>query len=68
MPHIQPMVIAIWCGYHNKPKDLNGYLREFVTELNDVLECGVSVNEHHINVGFRCFVCDTLARAYIKGL
>lgn len=62
------MVVAIWCGTFSKPKDLNGYLREFVTELNDLLEHGIYVNEHYIKVVVRCFICDTPARAFIRGL
>lgn len=68
MPHIHPMIIAIWCGSSSKPNDLNGYLRKFVTELKELLDSGVSVNGHHIKVLFHCCMCDTLARVFIKGL
>lgn len=67
MPHIQPMVVSIWCG-PSKPNDLNGYLRPFVTELKAILEEGVLINEHHITVFFRCCICDTPARSFIKGM
>lgn len=68
MPEIQPMVVAIWCGPTSKPSNCNEYLRKFVTELNELLEQGLLINDHHINVSFRCFLCDTPARAFIKGM
>lgn len=67
MNHIPPIVVAIWCGV-GKPSVLNDYLRPFVTELNDLLGNGLIVNEHRIQISFRCFICDTPARAFIKGL
>lgn len=67
MPHIQPMVIAIWNGT-SKPNDVNEYLRKFVDELNEILEFGVTINNKHIDVYLRCFICDTPARSFLKGL
>lgn len=66
MPQIQPMVISIWCGFNSKPNNLDAYLRPFVTELEEILEHGVSINGHRIAVRFRCCICDAPARAYIK--
>lgn len=71
MPCIKPMVISIWCGNTSEPNDLNSYkdnyLRPFVTELSELLEHGVSINDHHITITIRCFICDSPARAFIKG-
>lgn len=66
LPHIQPIDIAIWCG-DTKPNDLNEYLKRFVEEMNHLLENGISINNHLITVRIRCFVCDTPARAFLKG-
>lgn len=60
------MTIAIWCG-DSKPSDCNAYLSEFVTELKHLLENGLKVNDHEIVIRIRCFICDTPARALLKG-
>lgn len=67
MPHIQPMVIAIWCGPYSKLTNLNDFLQPFVNEMSEILSDGIIVNDHHISVKFRCFICDTPARSFIKG-
>lgn len=67
LPQIDPMIVAIWCG-HSKPTDLNEFLNPFVDELNELLLNGLFINGHQLNVIVRCFICDTPARAYIKGL
>lgn len=59
------MVIAIWCG-ESKPI-LNEFLRPFVDELNELLRHGVMINGFQIKVFVRCFICDSPARAHIKG-
>lgn len=61
------MIIAIWCG-NGKPTVLNDFLIPFVDELNEILLNGVLVNEFQIIITVRCFICDTPARAFIKGL
>lgn len=66
IPKVQPMIVAIWCGCE-KPKSLNEYLREFVTELNDVIINGIMLNGHRLTVKIHCFICDTPARAFLKG-
>lgn len=68
MPEIHPMIVAIWCGFSSKPTQLNEYLRPFVDELNDLLENGIFIYGHHITVKYRCCICDSPARAYIKGI
>lgn len=64
-PRIRPFVIAIWCGEGKPP--VNEYLREFVDELNSLLETNITINGHHIKIKIKCFICDTPARAFIKG-
>lgn len=60
------MVIAIWCGVQ-KPNNLNEYLSPFVEELNTLLENGIIINGQHIYIAVRCFICDSPARAFMKG-
>lgn len=66
MPEIKPMVIGIYCGKH-KPVDLTEFLSPFVEEMKTVLENGIDINQHNISVKIRCFICDSPARAFIKG-
>lgn len=68
MPNISPFIIAIWCGDMSKPTDLDEYLMAFVTELKQLLENPIRISNHRIHVRVRCFVCDTPARAFIKGI
>lgn len=61
------MVVCVWCG-DSKPNNLNDYLNSFVRELDDLMKNGLIVNEKRIDVLFRCFIADTPARAFIKGV
>ncbi|XP_055306815.1 uncharacterized protein LOC129571070 [Sitodiplosis mosellana] len=66
MPHIRPMIISIWCGM-KKPNNLTEYLEPFVIELKRLMQNGIWVNGYHIAIAFRCCICDSPARAFIKG-
>lgn len=61
----KPMVISIWCG-RGKPI-LNDFLKPFVTELNEILRDGIKINSFDLNVSILFFVCDSPARAFLKG-
>lgn len=61
------MTIAIFYG-KTKPTSLDGFLKQLVEELNDVLNNGISINNCRINVKLRSFICDSPARAFLKGL
>lgn len=65
MPNIKPMVISIWCG-KGKPI-LNEFLNPFVSELNDILLHGIKINGYELKVCIKCFICDSPARAFLKG-
>lgn len=64
-PKIRPIVVGIWSG-EGKPV-LNEYLEPFVNELLELIENGLSVNGHNFELNIRAFICDSPARAYIKG-
>lgn len=66
-PHIKPITIAVWCG-DSKPSVLNDYLNRFVVELNELLTDGIVINDQQMTIRIRCFVCDTPARAFLKGI
>lgn len=65
MPNVKPMIISIWCGF-GKPI-LNEFLNPFVSELNDIILHGIKINGYALKVGIKFFVCDTPARAFLKG-
>lgn len=60
------MIISIWCGTQ-KPNNLTEYLAQFVEEVGNLMINGISVNGYHIAIKFRCCICDSPARAMIKG-
>lgn len=65
MHELQPMIAAIYYGENKPPLQL--YFKQFVHELNEILEDGLFINGQKVTVSIKCFVCDTQARSYIKG-
>lgn len=61
-----PFIIGIYYG-KGKPKDINLFLEDFVNESITVLEQGIRVKGIRVNIKIRCFICDSPARAFIKG-
>lgn len=66
MPWIKPMVVGIYY-IQAKASNLKAYLTPFVEELKSICDDGIDLNGHHITVKIRCFICDSPARAFIKG-
>ncbi|XP_062549439.1 uncharacterized protein LOC134214008 [Armigeres subalbatus] len=66
-PDIKPMAIALFLG-NSKPESLEEFLRPFVDEFTDILNNGFFINGNKITIRLRCFICDTPARAFIKGV
>lgn len=63
------MVIGIYYGY-GKPSDVKKILQPFVAEAMSVLQNGVSLDikgRENLLVKIRSFICDSPARAFIKG-
>lgn len=67
LPSMIPFIVGIYAG-NGKPNDLNAYLHPFVQEMHTLLQYGLLVNNSKINASIRCFVCDSPARAMIKGV
>ncbi|CAG9789833.1 unnamed protein product [Diatraea saccharalis] len=68
--NIKPLVIGIYYGI-GKPKNLTTYLEDFIAEVNHLLDEGITLSqncEKKITIKIRCFVCDSPARAFIKGV
>lgn len=66
MTELSPMVIGIYCGT-SKCSDLQSFLTPFVDEMKEAMTHGITINSHKITVQLRCFICDSPARAYVKG-
>ncbi|XP_044744741.1 uncharacterized protein LOC123306687 [Coccinella septempunctata] len=69
LPKIKPLVVGIYCGA-GKPVDLALYLGPFVQEMQQILKHGLFIQKYgyHIQIKIRCFICDSPARAFIKGI
>lgn len=65
-PEIRPMAIGIFYG-NTKPSKVNEYLSPFVNEIEPILRNGIFINGHKVEIRIRCFICDSPARAFIKG-
>ncbi|RVE53676.1 hypothetical protein evm_001568 [Chilo suppressalis] len=71
IPKLSPLIIGIYAGT-SKPSNLSAYLDPMVTELKQ-LENGLVVksktgNDVIVTVQIRAFICDSPARAFIKGV
>ncbi|XP_049703545.2 uncharacterized protein LOC110377675 [Helicoverpa armigera] len=62
-----PFVIGVYFGI-GKPKSLKLYLEDFVNETKCILQEGIQIEDKKISVKIRCFICDSPARAFIKGV
>lgn len=62
----QPFVIGLYYG-EQKPRNLNDYLKHFISDLNLLLKEHLTIGQKVIKVAVRCLICDSPARAYIKG-
>lgn len=62
---IEPFFAGIWCGVSKPP--CSEYLAPFISEMKMLVSDGLVVNLHRIIVKFGFCICDSPARALIKG-
>ncbi|XP_065075507.1 uncharacterized protein LOC135699230 [Ochlerotatus camptorhynchus] len=67
MPEIDPMVIGVFHG-RSKPKKIEQFLEPFASKILPILENGLVINGFKMLVKIRAFICDSPARAFIKGV
>ncbi|KAL2103176.1 hypothetical protein ACEWY4_000044 [Coilia grayii] len=60
-----PFVVGIFCG-SGKPSSVSDYLRQFVNDLSDLLNSGVTFRGRLLRVAISSFICDAPARAFVK--
>ncbi|XP_055585464.1 uncharacterized protein LOC129738304 [Uranotaenia lowii] len=66
-PEISPMVIGIYEG-KTKPGNIEEFLEPFVEEAVQILKNGIIINNFLLEVRIRAFICDSPARAFVKGV
>lgn len=70
LPQVKPFIIGIYYG-QGKPCDVKEYLQFFVDEIKLLMEEGLIISTQNkfkaIKVKIRSFICDSPARAFIKG-
>lgn len=64
---VQPFVVGLYCG-KKKPVSLDDFLKDFIADLLDVLQRGITVNGVHFPAEIDCFICDAPARAFLKNV
>lgn len=62
----QPFVCATYCG-KGKP-DLTLFMKDFVPELKDLMDNGITINNMKFEIFVKSFICDAPARAFLKGI
>lgn len=67
IPGVPPQTIGIYCG-SAKPENIVEFLSKFVEELKSLMQNGINFNGTCITIGVRAFICDSPARAFIKGI
>lgn len=66
LPDFPPQVAAIFYG-DSKPSSLDNYLSSTVTEIGNLIQNGIDVDERKVHVVVHCIICDSPARATVKG-
>ena len=65
-PTISPMIVGIFNG-KTKPGNVEELLDPFANEAVKILRDGILVNGFKLKVKIRSFICDSPARAFVKG-
>lgn len=64
-PLIKPMAIGIFFG-ESHPQNTT-YFNEFIQEMNTIIQNGLIINGKKLSIRTRSFICDSPARAFVKG-
>lgn len=67
MPNINPIIVGIFHGRH-KPAKIEEFLGPFVDEAVPILKSGILINGYKLTVSIRAIICDSPARAFVKGI
>uniref|UniRef100_A0A182IDV3 Transposase domain-containing protein n=1 Tax=Anopheles arabiensis TaxID=7173 RepID=A0A182IDV3_ANOAR len=67
LPQAPIFVVAIFCG-KSKPSSAEVFLRELVTELNELQSDGIDLSGSMFKVRINAILADTPARTFVKGI
>lgn len=62
---LDPFIVALFCGT-SKPNPVDEYLADFILEMQDLVDNGLTVGEIAHRVVIKSFICDAPARAFLK--
>jgi len=57
-------IIGAYFG-KSKPSNSNSFLLQFVNEMNELFDTGVTYNNHHVKVILHALICDTPAKSFV---
>lgn len=63
----KPFPVAVYFGSH-KPKNVDNYMKKFITEINQLQTDGIIVNNRKFQVSIKAFICDRPARSFVKSI
>ena len=63
--NLEPFINAIVYG-NSKPNSVDDYLSDLVSELLNLCEDGIHINDEVVDIQIKAFVCDAPARAFLK--
>ncbi|CAH1107023.1 unnamed protein product [Psylliodes chrysocephalus] len=62
---LSPFPVALYCGT-TKPKNINNYLKDFISEINELVLNGIYIDNTNVQINLFCITCDAPARSYLK--
>jgi len=62
----EPFIISVYFGTESKPSTLEQFLEEFIKEMEELFTNGFEFNGHVYDVFIHNFICDALARSFVK--
>lgn len=64
IPNVKVFLIGCYLG-NKKPADVDNYLHDFIYELKEFSENGITLDGKKLQVHIRAFICDTPARSFL---
>lgn len=66
-PNVRPMAVGIFFG-DAKPANAVLFMQQFVDDVNRIITGGgIRINGHKLSIRIRAIICDSPARAFLKG-